>query len=115
MVPALAFAVCPIRAVTGRRCPGCGMTRACLLLSHGHPVRATTMHPAVWLWVVLLARDTCRGMRASSARDRVVSPEPTMVAPSAMYEVAVLEATPPAHGDGSATTSSAALAMSQRL
>jgi hypothetical protein len=52
--------LCPIRAVTGHRCPGCGMTRACLLLSHGHAVRATMLHPAVWLWVVLLARDACR-------------------------------------------------------
>jgi hypothetical protein len=36
------------------------MTRAWLLLSHGHAVRATTMHPAVWLWVALLARDMYR-------------------------------------------------------
>jgi hypothetical protein len=50
--------LCPIRAVTGRRCPGCGMTRACLLLSHGHALRATAMHPAVWLWLALLARHT---------------------------------------------------------
>ena len=52
--------LCPIRAVTGRRCPGCGMTRACLLLSHGHAVRATKIHPAVWLWVALLVRETRR-------------------------------------------------------
>jgi len=31
-----------------------------LLLSHAHAVRATTMHPAVWLWVALLARDMYR-------------------------------------------------------
>jgi hypothetical protein len=52
--------LCPVRAVTGRRCPGCGMTRACLLLSHGQAVRATRMHPAVWLWVALLVRDSYR-------------------------------------------------------
>jgi Protein of unknown function (DUF2752) len=52
--------LCPIRAFTGHRCPGCGMTRASLLLSHGHPLQATLMHPAVWLWVALLTRDTYR-------------------------------------------------------
>lgn len=36
------------------------MTRACLLLSHGHALSATKMHPAVWLWFALLTQDTYR-------------------------------------------------------
>ena len=52
--------LCPIRSVTGHRCPGCGMTRAWLLLSHGYALRATMMHPAVWLWVALVTRDAYR-------------------------------------------------------
>jgi hypothetical protein len=37
---------CPIRLATGRRCPGCGMTRAVALLLRGKPWRATRTHPA---------------------------------------------------------------------
>jgi hypothetical protein len=43
------------------------MTRACLLLSHGQAVRATRMHPAVWLWVALLMRDSYRRYRAPNS------------------------------------------------
>ena len=60
--------LCPIRCVTGHRCPGCGMTRACLLLSHGHPIRATAMHPAVWLWVALITPDASRRSGAPAVR-----------------------------------------------
>jgi hypothetical protein len=49
------------------------MTRACLLLSHGHAVRATMMHPAVWLWAVLLARDIYRRYVALGASDGAVT------------------------------------------
>ena len=28
--------LCPFRALTGYSCPGCGMTRACILAVHGH-------------------------------------------------------------------------------
>lgn len=36
---------CPFRRLTGRRCPGCGMTRATALALRGHPLRATRTHP----------------------------------------------------------------------
>lgn len=36
---------CPFRHLTGRRCPGCGMTRAVALALRGKPLRATRTHP----------------------------------------------------------------------
>lgn len=42
---------CPVRAVTGVPCPGCGMTRAVRLLLAGDAPGATRMHPMVWLVV----------------------------------------------------------------
>jgi len=38
---------CPFRHLTGRRCPGCGMTRAIALLLRGKLLRATRMNPGV--------------------------------------------------------------------
>ncbi|MDO4633781.1 MAG: DUF2752 domain-containing protein [Eubacteriales bacterium] len=43
--------VCPIAALFGIPCPGCGMTRAGLLLLTGHPVSALKMHPLIYLWI----------------------------------------------------------------
>lgn len=41
---------CPIHAVTGYWCPGCGLTRAAQLVLTGHPVRAFGLNP---LWPVV--------------------------------------------------------------
>jgi hypothetical protein len=38
--------LCLVKALTGRDCPGCGMTRAFLLIGHGRFAAATAMHPA---------------------------------------------------------------------
>ena len=46
---------CPVRRVTGRRCPGCGMTRAVALLLRGKPWRATRTHPAAIPMLAVLA------------------------------------------------------------
>jgi hypothetical protein len=46
---------CPIRLATGRRCPGCGMTRAVALLLRGKPWRATRTHPAAIPLLAMLA------------------------------------------------------------
>jgi Protein of unknown function (DUF2752) len=40
--------LCPIRAVTGYWCPGCGMTRAALALGRGDWSVANRYHPWVW-------------------------------------------------------------------
>lgn len=39
---------CPIRFFTGISCPGCGMSRAVLLLLSGHFQAAFRMHPLVY-------------------------------------------------------------------
>lgn len=38
--------LCIIKWLTGLDCPGCGMTRAFLLIGHGRLADATAMHPA---------------------------------------------------------------------
>ncbi len=46
---------CPIRAVSGIRCPGCGITRACLTLARGDFGAAWALHPFAYLLVPLAA------------------------------------------------------------
>lgn len=47
-----AFLPCPLKALTGLDCPGCGATRASWALVHGQPVRAVGYNA---LWCVLAA------------------------------------------------------------
>lgn len=44
--------ICPIAIITGFPCPGCGITRAFLLLLTGHPALAWKMNPCIYLWIV---------------------------------------------------------------
>lgn len=44
---------CPILRLTGVMCPGCGMTRAVLLLLQGRMADATRQHGMVWSLPVL--------------------------------------------------------------
>jgi hypothetical protein len=52
--------VCPFHIVTGLPCPGCGLTRAFVCLSHGQFVQSLHWHPIGWLvyggFLVLWAR-----------------------------------------------------------
>ena len=43
--------ICPLRMVCGLPCPGCGITRAFLLVIQGKFYEATVMHP---FWIPLL-------------------------------------------------------------
>lgn len=38
--------LCLVKGLTGLDCPGCGMTRAFLLIGHGRFSEAVSMHPA---------------------------------------------------------------------
>jgi hypothetical protein len=44
--------ICPMPLMTGVPCPGCGITRAFSLATHGHFAEAYAFHP---LWIPLLA------------------------------------------------------------
>ena len=47
-------AFCPMLAVTGIPCPGCGMSRAIVYLITGHPAKSLDMHPLAPLSLILL-------------------------------------------------------------
>lgn len=44
---------CTTRILTGFPCPGCGMTRAMILLLTGHLAESMQMHPMAPLWLLL--------------------------------------------------------------
>jgi hypothetical protein len=52
---ALRIPLCPVALLTGRPCPGCGLTRATLALLHGHVREAVGIHPLAPLVSPLLA------------------------------------------------------------
>jgi len=57
--------LCPLRALTGVPCPGCGMTRALCLCCHGRFFEAVTVyHPAVPLVLVGLIAAAVYGLAA---------------------------------------------------
>jgi hypothetical protein len=49
------FDFCPIHRATGLPCPGCGMTRAMAMVSHGKFAQAFSLHPFVVLVWPLMA------------------------------------------------------------
>ena len=44
--------ICPVVIITGFPCPGCGITRALLLLVTGHPILAWQMNPCIYIWLI---------------------------------------------------------------
>jgi len=55
--------VCPVRHVTGRPCPGCGLIRSVVKTVHGQPAAAWQDHPAGPLIVALLGVWAVTGAR----------------------------------------------------
>ncbi len=49
--PVDGFILCPLRAVTGLSCPGCGMTRSCTSMVRGELWHSLEFHPLGWLLV----------------------------------------------------------------
>ena len=63
--------VCPLSALTGFPCPGCGSTRALLLVLTGRWRAAFFYSPCIYLWMLLAAyvgwQRYVRGKRAAGA------------------------------------------------
>lgn len=56
--------VCPVQILYGLPCPGCGLTRAGVLLLTGHFAAAFSMHPFIYVWLLfLLYLAFCRYIR----------------------------------------------------
>lgn len=61
--------LCLVKGVTGLDCPGCGMTRAFLLIGHGRLGDAFAMHPASLAAFVIVAGMAVAGI-ARAVRGR---------------------------------------------
>lgn len=64
--------LCPIHRATGRSCPGCGMTRALVLLWRGRPRQAIKSNPAspfVFAALLYLAFEPHRKSQEPKTRD----------------------------------------------
>lgn len=46
--------LCPIKTLTGLDCPGCGITRMFVALSHGHIYQAFRYNPLVFIELPIL-------------------------------------------------------------
>ncbi|MCR5396128.1 MAG: DUF2752 domain-containing protein [Lachnospiraceae bacterium] len=74
---------CIFHAVTGLYCPGCGGTRAVLLLLHGHPLLSFIYHPLVLYMAILclyiILRHSYDALRTRSLRIERFYLKPRMV------------------------------------
>ncbi len=63
--------ICPLAAMTGFPCPGCGSTRALFLILTGRFVEAFRYNPCIYLWILLAVyvgwQRYIRGRRAVGA------------------------------------------------
>lgn len=56
---------CPFRSLTGYPCPGCGTTRAALLLAGLEPLEALARYPLpALLWILFVVGGTVAGLGA---------------------------------------------------
>ena len=76
-------APCLFHHVTGLYCPGCGGTRAVLLLLHGHPLLSFIYHPLVLYMAILclyiILRHSYDALRTHSLRIERFYLKPRMV------------------------------------
>lgn len=84
LAPRLPAPTCPLRRITGRRCPACGLTTAVSAALHGRVRHAATLHrlgPVTAAAVLAAGVTTVAGAvrRAGSGRDGV-GPHPAPVA-----------------------------------
>jgi hypothetical protein len=57
--------LCAVKAISGADCPGCGMTRAFLLIGHGRLDEATGAHPlAVPVFLIVAGLAVAGAVRA---------------------------------------------------
>jgi len=62
--------LCLFRAVTGVRCPGCGLTRSFAFLADGQVLSSLAMHPlGPLVFLVVLAQVPYRVLRLTRTRD----------------------------------------------
>jgi hypothetical protein len=62
---------CAFHDATGLPCPGCGLTRSCLALLHGHPREAFLLHPFGPPLLAALAVTLLAGLLPDSPRRRL--------------------------------------------
>ena len=60
---------CLFRAITGRPCPGCGVTRALIAIARGHYREAWRLNPAAFAVILYFAAP----QRARLAADRFLA------------------------------------------
>ena len=70
-VPPSCFPPCPLHALTGLNCPGCGATRAAHELLHGHILTALHMNAPLVLMVPVLLAIGLWQMLSGNAAERV--------------------------------------------
>jgi hypothetical protein len=72
------FPLCAVKALTGVDCPGCGMTRAFLLIGHGRIAEAADFHPLALPAFLLVAgmavAGIVRAVRGGRGRSRAPNP-----------------------------------------
>jgi hypothetical protein len=66
--------VCPFKALTGLDCPGCGITRACAALAHGHLLQAADHNLLFVALLPVLVFGWLAWVRASVQGKRVPMP-----------------------------------------
>jgi di/tricarboxylate transporter len=69
------FPLCAVKGLTGADCPGCGMTRAFLLIAHGRVAEAAALHPLSPLAFLVVGGMAAAGIvRALGGRSRAPIP-----------------------------------------